>query len=185
MSKNDLKLRHKFVWKVPRKLPVNFWEEGVGFYFDGASFSHKINPFDQAGAPRFIRRRKPGRGFNFGFTEKGSHEEIGGNIVYFNAAIAYAMGITSAERYHVIIDAENFSFFVREYFASMLLGANSRRKLFLGDYDPSQNLESQKKSRSEPHRKHISYFEAKVVSKCFGSTDNLRRFWYLFRKSQD
>ena len=28
VSKNDLKLKHKFVWKVPRKLPVNFWEEG-------------------------------------------------------------------------------------------------------------------------------------------------------------
>ena len=95
------------------------------------------------------------------------------------------MGITAAEQYHGIIDAENFPFFVREYFASMLLGANPRRKLFLEDYDPSQNLESQKKSRSEPHRKHISYFQAMIVSKCFGSTDNLRRFWYFFRKSQD
>ena len=52
LTKNDLKLRLKFVRKVHRKLPANFWEEGVRFYLDGASFTHKKNPFDQARAPR-------------------------------------------------------------------------------------------------------------------------------------
>ena len=51
-DQNDLKLRLSFARKVRRKLPANFWEEGVGFYLDEASFTHKMNPFDQARAPR-------------------------------------------------------------------------------------------------------------------------------------
>ena len=50
LTKNDLKLRLKFAKKVRRRLSANFWEEGVGFYLDGASFTHKVNPFDQARA---------------------------------------------------------------------------------------------------------------------------------------
>ena len=45
MTMNDLKLRLKFAWKVRRKPSANFWEEGI-FYLDGASFTHKMNPFD-------------------------------------------------------------------------------------------------------------------------------------------
>ena len=52
LTKNDLKLRLKFARKVRRKLSANYWEEGVGFYLDGANFTHKINPFGQARAPR-------------------------------------------------------------------------------------------------------------------------------------
>ena len=52
LTKNDLKLRLNFARKFRRKLPANFWEEGVGFYLDGASFTHKMDPFDQARAPR-------------------------------------------------------------------------------------------------------------------------------------
>ena len=52
LTKSDLKLRLKFARKVRRKLPKDFWTEGVGFYLDGASFTRKMNPFDQARAPR-------------------------------------------------------------------------------------------------------------------------------------
>ena len=38
----------KFARKVSRKLPKDFWTGGVGFYLDGASFTHKLNPYDQA-----------------------------------------------------------------------------------------------------------------------------------------
>ena len=52
LTKNDLELRLKFAQKVRRKLSANFWEESVGFCLDGASFTHKMNIFDQARAPR-------------------------------------------------------------------------------------------------------------------------------------
>ena len=58
LTKNDLKLRLKFARKVRRKLPANSWEEGVGFYLDEASFTHKMNPFDQARAPSAMAWRK-------------------------------------------------------------------------------------------------------------------------------
>ena len=51
LTKSDLKLRLRFARKVRRKLPSNFWTGGVGFYLNGASFTHKMKPFDQARAP--------------------------------------------------------------------------------------------------------------------------------------
>ena len=52
LTKSDLKLRLKFARTVRRKLPKDFWTGGEGFYLDGASFTHKMNPFDQARVPR-------------------------------------------------------------------------------------------------------------------------------------
>ena len=117
------------------------------------------------------------------------------------AAIAYGKGVIAAEQYHGRIIAEKFSSFVRKHFASMFKknSANPNGKRLLQDGDPSQNSVkarsawdevgtqkfSKKKSRSEPYRKYLSYCQAEVASRCFGSTDNSRRFCCLFRKSQD
>ena len=99
-----------------------------------------MNPFDQARASRAMAWRKPGQGFDFGFTGKGSHEGTGGTVAHFMAAIAYGKGVIAAEQYHGRINAEKFSSFVREHFASMFKkSANPRGKLFLQDGDPSQN----------------------------------------------
>ena len=40
-TKSDLKLRLRFARKVRRKLPKDYWTGGVGFYLDGAGFTHK------------------------------------------------------------------------------------------------------------------------------------------------
>ena len=88
LTKNDLQLRLKFARKARGTLLANFWEEGVEFYLDGASFTYKMNPFDQARAPRAMAWRKSRQGFDFGFTGKGRHEGTGGNIAQFMAAIA-------------------------------------------------------------------------------------------------
>ena len=107
---------------------------------DGAGFVHTMNPFDQTRAPRAMVWRKPGQGFDFSFTGKGSHEGTGGTVAHFMAAIAYGKGVIAAEQYHGRINAEKFSSFVCEHFASMFKkSSNSRGKLFLQDGDPSQN----------------------------------------------
>ena len=98
LTKSDLKLRLKFARKVRWKLPKDFWTGDVGFYLDGASFIHKMNPFDQARAPRAMVWRKPGQGLDFGFTAKGSHEGTGGSVAHFMAAIAYGKGVIAAEQ---------------------------------------------------------------------------------------
>ena len=79
-----------------------------------------MNPFDQARAPRDMAWRKPGQGFDFGFTGKGSHEGTGGTVAHFMAAIAYGKGVIAAEQYHGRINAEKFSSFVHDHFASIL-----------------------------------------------------------------
>ena len=47
LAKKDLKLGLKFVPKVFRKQALNFCEEDVGFYLDGAGATQKMNSFDQ------------------------------------------------------------------------------------------------------------------------------------------
>ena len=48
MTQKDVVPRYRFACKIGRLLPINFWERGISFYFDGTSFIHKTNPFDQA-----------------------------------------------------------------------------------------------------------------------------------------
>lgn len=140
LTKSDLKQRLKFARTVRRKLPKTFWTDGVAFYLDGASFTHKMNPFDQARAPRAMVWRKPGQGLDFGFTAKGNHEGPGGSVAHFMAAIAHGKGVIAAEQYFGRINAETFSSFVREHFATMFKESpNPKGKLFLQDGDPSQN----------------------------------------------
>ena len=78
-----------------------------------------MNLFDHARAPRAMAWRKPGQGFDFSFTGKGSHEGTGGTVAHFMAAIAYGKGVTAADQYHGRMNAKKFSSFVREHFASM------------------------------------------------------------------
>ena len=59
LTKNDLKLRLKSARKLFHKRSANFQEEGVEFYLDGASFTHKTDAFDQVRAPIAMAWRKP------------------------------------------------------------------------------------------------------------------------------
>ena len=133
-TKSDLNLRLKFARTVRQKLPKDFWTESVRFYLDGASFTHKMNPFDQAGAPRVTVWRIPGQGLDFYFTGKRSHQGTGRKVPHFMAAIAYGKGVIAAEQYFGRINADTFSSFFHENFASMYKKCpNLRRKLFLQD----------------------------------------------------
>ena len=84
-------MRLKFARKFCHKLSVDFWEEAVGFYLDGARFAHKMNPFYQAGA-----------------------------VAHCMAAIVYEKGENAVEQYHGRINVQRFFSFVCDYFASML-----------------------------------------------------------------
>ena len=112
-------MRLTFTRKVRLKHFVNFWEEGVEFDLVGASFTQKTNPFKQARAPKAMAWKRPGQGFHFGFTRKGSQKDTGGTVAQFMTVIAYGKGESGAEQYHGRINAERFSSFVRDYFASM------------------------------------------------------------------
>ena len=83
LTKSDLKLRLRLAQKVRRKLSKGFSTGGLGFYFHGACFTHKMNSFDQARAPRAMVWIKPGQGLDFGFFAKESHEEKGERVAKF------------------------------------------------------------------------------------------------------
>ena len=93
LTKNDLKWRLKFSWKVCLKLLVGV----VGFCLDGTSFTYKMNPFDQASAQRAVTWRGPGLGFDFGFTRKESHGGTRENVAHFMTAISYRKSVIAVE----------------------------------------------------------------------------------------
>ena len=119
LTKKDLKLRLTFARKVRRKLFVNVWVEGVEIDLVGVSFTQKINLFKRARTPKAMAWKRPGQGFDFGFTGKGSQKDTGGTVAQFMTVIAYGKGESGAEQYHGRINAKRFSSFVRDYFASM------------------------------------------------------------------
>ena len=83
-------MRLTFARKIRHKLSVDFWEEAVGFYLDGASFAHKMNLFYQARA-----------------------------VAQCMAAIVSGKGENAVEQCHGRINVQRFSSFVCGYFASM------------------------------------------------------------------
>ena len=111
-------------------------------------------------------------------------------------AIAYGKGVIAAEQYHGRINAETFSSFVREHFARMFKkGANPKGKFFLQDGDLSQNSV---KARSAWYEVGAGKFTILARSPDLNppfknifhidnprSTDNPRRFYCTFHKSQD
>ena len=82
--------------KSCRKLFVNVCVEGVEFDLVGASFTQKTNLFKQARAPKAMAWKRPGQGFDFGFTGKGSQKDTGGTVAQFMTVIAYGKGESGA-----------------------------------------------------------------------------------------
>ena len=146
LSKKDCTERLRFARKVNTLLKPSFWtEEGISFYLDGASFTHKTNPFDQARAPGKKTWRRKNDGLSRLHVGKGSHEGTGGSVAHFMVAIAYGKGTVMCEQYAGNISGEKFSGIIRQEFPALFeRSANPKGKLFLQDGDPSQNS---KKSR--------------------------------------
>lgn len=141
LSRDDLKKRLKFARKVKKHFSTGeIWSDGISFYLDGASFTHKYNPLDQAMAPKTMVWRKPNERLKFGLTAKGSHEGTGGRPAHFMVAISYGKGVTLCEQYHGRLNGQFFSDFVRNEFPKLFAKTlNPKGKLFLQDGDPSQN----------------------------------------------
>ena len=140
LTRKDLVLRHKFALKISRRLPANFWKEGISFYLDGVAFTHKYNPSDQARSTRSMAWRKKCEGLSLNCTAKGSKAGTGGKMAHFIVAIAYGHGVVCCEQYTDNMSGKLFASFVREHFKEIFSkSANPRGMLFLQDGDPSQN----------------------------------------------
>ena len=129
-----------FARKVKRILSRDFWTNGIGFYFDGASWTHKTNPCDQARSTTAMVWRKKSEGLALKCTAKGKKEGSGGKMVKVFEAIAYGHRAILREQYEEQLKGQFFADFVRERFENVFENSsNPRGKLFLQDGDPIQN----------------------------------------------
>ena len=158
LTRKDLRERLKFAKKVRRRLDPNIWKEGISFYLDGVGFTHKMNPCDQARAPRTMAWRKPSDGLQFQFTAKGSHEGSGGSVAHFMVAIAYGKGVVLAEQYSGHLNGQICADFIRNKFPALFQrsGVNTKGKLFLQDGDPSQNSRKAQEAMHDVHARKFS-----------------------------
>ena len=67
---------------------------------DGVSFTHKLNPSDQARAPRTMAWRRPGEGLMFKRTAKDNHEGTGAKVAHFVAATVDGKGMILCEQFY-------------------------------------------------------------------------------------
>ena len=135
----DLTKRLKFAKKC-RRLPTNFWQDGISFYLDGTSWVHKTNPSQHARTCRTRTWKKRGESLAQHCTAKGKKEGSGGSVAKFMVAIAYGRGVIKCERYSGSVNGELCADFVRRNFPGMFTASNNTKgRLFLQDGDPSQN----------------------------------------------
>lgn len=139
LSREDLQKRLQFARKC-KKLPADFWTEGLSFYLDGTGWVHKTDPCLNAMTHRTRTWRQRGEGLSRECTAKGRKEGTGGKMAKFMVAIAHGRGVIECYQYEGNVNGEMFSTFIKERFPSIFdKGNNKKGKLFLQDGDPSQN----------------------------------------------
>lgn len=151
LTDDDLKKRLAFAKDIKkRKLGVNFWTSGIGFYVDGVSFVHKTNPCAHAKTARTRSWRKSTEGLTQHCTGKAKKEGSGGSVAKFMVSIAYGKGVIGVHQYEGSITGEKFADIVRKHFPQLLKdGSNPSGGYFIQDNDPSQNSRKAKDALKE------------------------------------
>ena len=88
LTRKDAYKRLKFARRIKRLSP-SFWKRCIIFYFDGTSFVHKANPYDQARAVKSLGWRTRNEGLALHCTSRGKKAGIQGKVVHLFVAIAY------------------------------------------------------------------------------------------------
>ena len=139
LAVNDLKLHVKFARKMLKVHDETFWTKDIAFYLDPTSFVHRVNPSDQAKAPKSRVWRRKKEGLKRGCTAEGKKAGHGGKVAHFVVAISYTKGVICCEQYSKM-SGTYFSSFIHKHFDSLFKRCiNPKSKLFIQDGDPSQN----------------------------------------------
>lgn len=139
MTAKDRHMRVKFARRMESTYSRDIWTKGICFYLDGTSFVHKMNPMDQARAPRLRIWRKRGEGLREHCTSKGRKVGTGSRSVKLIVAISHTTGVVCCEPYDKM-DGNFFSAFIEQHFDNIYTKSNKRNtRLFVQDGDPSQN----------------------------------------------
>ena len=147
LQRGDAEKRLRFAkeWVTQKE---DFWKQGIAFYFDGAGFTHKTNPYEDAVACRGKIWRKKSEGLCQDCTSKGKKEGYGGRQAKFFVAISYDQGCILAHQYEVL-NGETFAEFIREHFAKLFEKCGKLSKTWLQDGDPSQNSAKSRLAQDE------------------------------------
>ena len=139
MSSKDLRERVKFARKIKTQYNASIWKKGIAFYLDGTSFVHKMNPLDQARAPKTRIWRKKSEGLQRGCLAKGQKVGNGGRTVKMIVAISHKSGVVCCKPYKEMNGAF-FAKFINDHFEDIYRKAQKpNTHLFVQDGDPSQN----------------------------------------------
>ena len=125
---------------IPRPLSTgtwNLWTDRISFYFDGAIWVHKTDPWKQARTPRTHMWRKKGGRVASEMLYQGQERRTCGRMVKFMVAISCDIGVIVCFWYEGNITEELFLQFVRHRLPHIFSKENSQKgKLFLQDVDP-------------------------------------------------
>jgi len=178
MSDHDCKRRVQFAKHIKRHYRSNVWTDKIAFYLDGVSFAHKINPADQARAPKARVWRQRCEGLRQGCTAKGQKVGTGGKVLRLMVAISYKEGLLLCDQYEKL-NGEYFSSLVKKEFERMFVKSNKRSRLWIQDGDPSQN--------SALAQKEFRKVRSKLLSIPPRSPDlnPIENFFHIVRRSLD
>ena len=138
LTRKDAYKRLKFARQMKRLSP-SFWKCYISFYFDGTSFVHKTNPYDQAWAVDSLAWRTRNEGLAY-CTSKGKKAGTEGKVVHFFVAIAYKKGVICCDKYTQRLNGEFFVSYIGNRFpAHFQASTNPTAMCFLQDGDPSQS----------------------------------------------
>lgn len=150
LTQRDLRRRYRFACDIKRRLPGDFWQCGISFYFDATSFVHKTNPFDQARATKTMAWRRRGEGLALNCTSKGKKAGVEGKTAHFFVSIAYGKGVIACDQFFERLTGEKFAVYVCDHFPQIFSkSANPKAKRFLQDGDPVQNSAAAKRAFKE------------------------------------
>ena len=82
LTSKDAYKRLKFARRMKR-ISSYFWKSYISFFFDVASFAHKINPYDQARAVKLRAWRRGSEGLALHLKSKGKKAGVQRKVVHF------------------------------------------------------------------------------------------------------
>ena len=147
MAKLDRKIRVQFCRRILKEKTEDFWKNNIGFYLDSTNFVHKMNPQDQAMAPKAKIWKKKKEGLNF--TSKGKKADHGGQVAHFMVAITYNKGVIVCEQYEKMNGKYMESFVERNFDRLFEISVGDKERCFLQDGDKSQNCANARKAWTE------------------------------------
>ena len=157
LTESDTKIRLKFAKHAKRMLAADIWTKGISFYLDGAGFTHKVNPCENAARQGRKSWRKKSEGLSLFCTGAGNREGDSGRVAKFMVTIAYGKGVTLCEEYKEPLNGASFADFIRNYFPPCFQkSVDAEEQLFLQDGDPSQNSKIAMRALAEVGGKKFS-----------------------------